>query len=37
MARLTLWVLGATSKTAEGKYLCWKYCELVEDEDDGSN
>lgn len=30
-----VWESGATSKTAEGKYLCWKYCELVEDEDDG--
>lgn len=27
------WDGGATSKTADGKYLCWKYCELVEDED----
>lgn len=27
------WESGATSKTADGKYLCWKYCELVEDED----
>ena len=31
------WESGATSKTANGKYLCWKCCELVEDEDDGSN
>lgn len=28
-----VWESGATSKTADGKYLCWKYCELVEDED----
>lgn len=28
------WESGATSKTANGKYLCWKYCELVEDEDE---
>lgn len=33
-----VWESGATSKTADGKYLCWKYCELVEDdEDNGSN
>lgn len=28
-----VWESGATSKTADGKYLCWKYCELAEDED----
>lgn len=28
-----VWESGATSKTADGKYLCWNYCELVEDED----
>lgn len=27
------WESGATSKTANGKYLCWNYCELVEDYD----
>lgn len=32
-----VWESGATSKTADGKYLCWNYCELVEDEYDGSN
>lgn len=32
-----VWESGATSKTADGKYLCWNYCEIVEDEDDGSN
>lgn len=32
--RYEAWELGATSKTADGKYLCWNYCELVEDEDD---
>lgn len=37
MCRYSAWESGATSKTAEGKYLCWKYCELVEDEDNGSN
>lgn len=37
MCRYSAWESGATSKTAEGKYLCWKYCELVEDEDDGCN
>lgn len=35
--RYEAWESGATSKTASGKYLCWSYCELVEDEDDGSN
>ena len=29
--RYEAWESGATSKTANGKYLCWKYCELVED------
>ena len=33
--RYETWESGATSKTANGKYLCWNYCELVEDEDDG--
>ena len=31
--RYEAWESGATSKTANGKYLCWDYCELVEDED----
>ena len=31
--RYEAWESGATSKTANGKYLCWTYCELVEDED----
>ena len=35
--RYEAWESGATSKTANGKYLFWKYCELVEDEDNGSN
>lgn len=35
--RYEAWYGGSTSKTANGRYLCWKYCELVEDEDDGSN
>lgn len=35
--RYEAWESGATSKTANGKYLCWNYCELVEDADDGSN
>lgn len=30
--RYEAWESGATSKTAKGKYLCWRYCELVEDE-----
>lgn len=28
------WNNGATSKTARGSYTHWKYCELVEDEDE---
>ena len=36
--RFMTWCDGATSKTAcGGEYMMWKYCELVEDEDDGSN
>ena len=35
--RFMAWECGATSVTAEGDYTNWKYCELVEDEDDGSN
>lgn len=36
--RFMTWCDGATSKTAcGGEYRRWKYCELVEDEDDGSN
>lgn len=31
--RYEAWESGATSKTAKGKYLCWNYCELVEEED----
>lgn len=31
--RYEAWESGATSKTAKGEYLCWTYCELVEDED----
>lgn len=27
------WVAGRTSKTAEGHFKNWQYCELVEDED----
>ena len=33
--RFQTWVDGATSKTAYGDYTNWKYCELVEDEDNG--
>ena len=33
--RFQVWVDGATSKTAYGDYTRWKYCELVEDEDNG--
>lgn len=33
--RFMTWCDGATSKTAcGGEYMMWKYCELVEDEDD---
>lgn len=35
--KFMVWDSGATSKTAYGDYTRWKYCELVEDEDDGSN
>lgn len=36
--RYLTWVGGATSKTASTwDYVRWKYCELVEEEDDGSN
>lgn len=31
------WSNGRTSKTAGGMRTGWKYCELVEEEDDGSN
>lgn len=30
-----VWALGATSVTAEGDTEHWKYCELVEDKDNG--
>lgn len=30
-----VWALGATSLTAEGDTERWRYCELVEDEDNG--
>lgn len=34
--RFMTWCDGATSKTASGgDYVRWKYCELVEDEDNG--
>lgn len=36
-SRFTAWYGGSTSKTAKGEYAYWKYCELVEDEDNGSN
>lgn len=32
--RFMVWECGATSVTAEGGYTNWKYCELVEDEND---
>ena len=33
-SRFVAWDGGSTSKTAYGGYTHWKYCELVEDEDD---
>lgn len=36
--RFMTWCDGATSKTAcGGEYMMWKYCELVEDEDNDCN
>lgn len=35
--RYVTWRNGATSKTANRNAEGWRYCELVEDEDDGSN
>lgn len=32
--RFMVWECGATSVTAEGDYTNWRYCELVEDEDE---
>lgn len=29
------WKNGTTSKTANGQFELWRYCELLEDEDDG--
>lgn len=34
ICKYAVWASGATSKTANGGYMCWKYCELVEDEGD---
>lgn len=34
-SKFMAWDDGSTSKTAYGDYTRWKYCELVEDEDDG--
>lgn len=36
-SRFMAWDGGSTSITSNGEYTYWKYCELVEDEDDGSN
>ena len=36
-SRFMAWGNGTTSKTAYGNYTHWKYCELVEDKDNGSN
>lgn len=35
--RYFTWLGGTTSKTAKGHFMCWKYCELVEDEDGNSS
>lgn len=32
--RYAVWASGATSKTANGGYTYWKYCELVQEEED---
>ena len=32
--RYEAWEAGATSKTANGKYLCWNYCEVAEGENE---
>lgn len=37
VAPYVTWVNGSTSVTSGGIEENWKYCELVEDEDDGSN
>lgn len=37
VAPYVTWVSGTTSATSGGLEEHWKYCELVEDEDDGSN
>lgn len=34
-SKFMAWDGGSTSKTAYGDYTRWKYCELVEDEDNG--
>lgn len=34
-SRFMAWDGGSTSKTSYGDYTRWKYCELVEDEDNG--
>lgn len=36
-SRFMAWDNGATSKTAYGNYTHWVHCELVEDDEDGSN
>ena len=35
--RFMAWECGATSVTADGDYTNWKYCELVEEGEDGCN
>lgn len=37
VAPYVTWVSGTTSATSGGLEEHWKYCELVEEEDDGSN
>lgn len=31
ICRYAVWASGATSKTANGGYMCWSYCELAEE------
>lgn len=35
--RYFTWLGGTTSKTAEGHFMCWKYCELVEENKNGNS
>lgn len=35
ICRYSVWTYGTTSKTANNSYMLYKYCELVEDNDNG--